>query len=159
MTTYHANASKLQQAMKKRRDELKLTQVALAEQGGMARITVNRWEHGEIPVDVKASTLDKVDAAYHWPRNHAASILGVYSEVEAAQEISDDVPEPQPSADSGIPLNQLASYVRAVSRVQQTLQEDLAGLSPQQQAALNEMAQEQIDIVLALTDRISRDQS
>lgn len=60
-------------AVRRRRRQLGLSELAVAERAGIARLTVRRIEAGE---PVRDSSVDNLDEALEWPAGRTAKLLG-----------------------------------------------------------------------------------
>ena len=152
MTTYHANAARLQEAMRQRREELGRSQREVAERGGLSRIAIVRYEKGEISEDIRPSTLREIDQGLDWPEDEASRILGL--PVEPQQD-----PEIDHSAGSAVDLQTLTKYVHAVATMQQTMREEIAQIPPDVSEAMQEVTIVQTNLLLDLTEALSTRQA
>jgi hypothetical protein len=183
MVVYHNNAQALADAMRQRRKELTsvdgtqgISQKEVPLRGRLGkyptRITVARYELRQIPEKPSSRVLGDIDIAYGWPVGTARSILNGALLPESVEEtgapvISTDtepLPEPvaKPSSDvhtEGDNLARLRQYVRAVSNMRRTLVEELPHLPDPVRNALDEVNETQTDLLLELTDRLSKESS
>lgn len=155
--TPHPRAQELSKAMKRRRQELGLTQQRAADlsytgkgtpmsSGGWGRIeTVGAAKN------VMTRTLEKIDAALAgddgmWPAGTALRILN-----GGAVQAVPTVPT--------VGLEDLLGLVRATARLSKSLSAELSKLPPETVEALTEVNDLTTDILLELTDPLSTSES